>query len=82
MSPRVAEQYEMQMYVYAMAAERALGQPPAELVLHFLRPGIEHVFPWNDAARQRAIEMVNEAIASHQSSESRRIAVQAVPLTP
>ena len=36
-----------------MAAERALGQSPTELVLHFLRPGVEHVIPWNDAARTR-----------------------------
>ena len=62
-SSAYAKRYEMQLYVYAMAAERALGQSPAELVLHFLRPGVEHVFPWNDAARTRAIEMVNEAIA-------------------
>lgn len=60
---REAQQYELQLYVYAMAAERALGKSPVELVLHFLRPGIEHVFPWNDAARQQAIDMLNQAIA-------------------
>jgi ATP-dependent helicase/nuclease subunit A len=60
--PRIAKRYEMQLYVYAMAAERALGQPPVELALHFLRPGTQHVFPWNVAARRRAIEMVNQAI--------------------
>ena len=43
--PRVAARYAMQMYVYAMAAERALGQPVAELTLHFLRPGVTHDFP-------------------------------------
>ncbi len=62
---RLARQYEMQMYVYALAAERALGEPPAELALYFLRPGAEHIFPWNDAARRRAEELVNQAIASH-----------------
>jgi ATP-dependent helicase/nuclease subunit A len=60
--PRVARQYEMQLYVYAIAAERALGVPPVELALHFLRPGVEHVFPWNEDARRRAVEMVNNAI--------------------
>jgi ATP-dependent exoDNAse (exonuclease V) beta subunit len=60
--PRVAKRYEMQLYVYAIAAERALGQPPVELTLHFLRPGAEHVFPWNDTARRRAIDLVNESI--------------------
>ena len=43
----------MQLYVYAMAAEQALGTPPTELVLQLLRPGIEHMFPWNDTARRR-----------------------------
>ena len=37
--PKKPQQYEMQLYVYAMAAERALGASPTELVLHFLRPG-------------------------------------------
>jgi ATP-dependent exoDNAse (exonuclease V) beta subunit len=62
--PRVAAQYEMQMLVYALAAERALGEAPVELALHFLRPGVEHVFPWNDAARRRGIELVNAALAA------------------
>jgi len=59
---RLARQYEMQMYVYALAAERALGRPPIELALQFLRPGVEHIFPWNDAARDRAYDLVNNAI--------------------
>jgi ATP-dependent helicase/nuclease subunit A len=67
---RLAKQYEMQMYVYALAAERALGQPPAELALHFLRPGVEHVFPWNDAARRGAVELVNLAITAATMLES------------
>jgi ATP-dependent helicase/nuclease subunit A len=60
--PRLAKQYEMQMYVYALAAERALGRPPAELALHFLRPGVEHVFLWDGAARKRAKILVQNAI--------------------
>jgi hypothetical protein len=59
---RTAKDYELQLYVYAMAAEKALGASPIELVLELLRPGAEHVFAWNDAARERAIKMVNEAI--------------------
>jgi ATP-dependent helicase/nuclease subunit A len=65
--PRAAERYVMQLYVYAMAAERALGEPPAKLVLHFLRPGTEHTFEWNDVARRKATEMVNDAIASERT---------------
>jgi ATP-dependent helicase/nuclease subunit A len=62
--PRVASRYAMQMHVYAMAAERALGEPIAELTLHFLRPGVSHVIPWDDAARREAVKIVNEAIAA------------------
>ena len=58
----VAAGYEMQMLVYALAAERILGHPPEELTLYFLRPGVEHRFSWDDAARQRAVTMVNEAM--------------------
>jgi ATP-dependent helicase/nuclease subunit A len=60
--PFLALQYELQLYVYAMVAEDALGKAPTELVLHFLRPGVEHTFAWNKAARSRATEMLNEAI--------------------
>jgi ATP-dependent helicase/nuclease subunit A len=66
---RLAKQYEMQMYVYALAAERALGQPPADLALYFLRPGTEHVFQWNAAARRAATELVQSAIDRLRSSE-------------
>jgi ATP-dependent helicase/nuclease subunit A len=58
------EPYEMQMLLYALAFERAVGKPPAELVLHFLRTGTEHVFDWNDAARKRCIQLVNDAMKS------------------
>jgi len=57
-----AKAYEMQLYVYAMAAEQILGVAPAELVLHFLKPGAEHKFAWNDRARRRAVELVNNGI--------------------
>jgi hypothetical protein len=57
------KKYELQLYVYAMAAEQALGKSPKELVLELLRPGIEHKIAWNDIARQQAITVVNEAIA-------------------
>jgi ATP-dependent helicase/nuclease subunit A len=59
---REARRYEMQLYVYAMAVESALGRSPKTLVLHFLRPGVEHVFSWNKAARRRALEMVSDSI--------------------
>ena len=54
--------YEMQMYVYALAVERILGEAPAELTLCFLRPALEHHFPWDAGSRRRAAAMVDEAI--------------------
>jgi hypothetical protein len=54
--------YAMQMLVYGLAAERILGSPPASLTLHFLRNGAEHQFAWNDDARRKAIEMVDQGI--------------------
>ncbi len=57
-----AGKYEMQMLVYALAAEKILKQPPAELVLCFLRPGLEFQFPWNGETRKRAMEMVNQCL--------------------
>ncbi len=60
-----AAAYEMQMFVYALAAETILKSPPVELALCFLRPGLEHHFDWNDAARQRVVELVEQAINSY-----------------
>lgn len=71
--PHAARQYEMQLYVYAMAAERALGVAPVELVLHFLRPGVEHTFAWNEVARRQVGEMVNNAIERMVADE--RVAI-------
>jgi ATP-dependent helicase/nuclease subunit A len=61
---REAKRYEMQVLLYAMALERGLGEPPVELALHFLRPGVEHIFKWNDAARKRCVQLVDEAMNS------------------
>ncbi len=61
---RESRQYELQLHVYAIAIERTLGYSPKELVLHFLRPGVEHKIPWNDAARTQAVKQVTDAIHS------------------
>ena len=54
--------YEMQMLLYGLAAETILSSPPAELVLCFLRPGLEHPFAWNATARKKAVRLVNRAL--------------------
>lgn len=59
---RVAADYEMQMLVYALAVEKILGTSPVELVLHFLREGLEYKFPWNTAARDRVIKTIGQAL--------------------
>ncbi|HUT90211.1 MAG TPA: UvrD-helicase domain-containing protein [Thermoguttaceae bacterium] len=60
----VAAGYEMQMLLYALAIERILGEPPGDLVLHFLRLAAEHHFAWDDAARGRVMDLVNRSLAA------------------
>jgi ATP-dependent helicase/nuclease subunit A len=62
--PTLSGRYALQLSMYALAAERVLGQPPLELVLYFMQPGKEHVVPWNDEARHCTIEQLNKAIAT------------------
>ncbi|HEV3136822.1 MAG TPA: PD-(D/E)XK nuclease family protein, partial [Pirellulales bacterium] len=59
-----AAAYEMQMLVYALASERILGVSPKSLTLHFLRTGAEHPFAWDDDARKRVVQLVNDGIAA------------------
>ena len=40
------------------------GRWPMSLTLHFLRPGLEHAFVWNETARRQAIELVDRAITA------------------
>lgn len=62
-----AEPYRLQLYVYALAVEQATGRSPTELCLHFLRPGIEVLFDWNEAARVETQKLVDQAIAGVRS---------------
>jgi ATP-dependent helicase/nuclease subunit A len=57
-----ARPYEMQMLLYALAVEQILGRAPEELALCFLRPGQEFFFAWDEAARRRAVELIETAI--------------------
>ena len=60
---QAASAYEMQMLVYALAAQRILGEPPVEIALHFLRPGLEYEFQWNEQSRRRVMELVDTRIS-------------------
>ena len=59
-----AAPYEMQMYVYTLAAEQALGESLGESTLVFLRPGVEHQFQFDAEARERMHKQVDQAIAA------------------
>src|SRR5262249_54073898 len=64
----IAQRYDLQLYVYSLAAERALGTAPTELVLELLRPGIEHIIPWNEKTRAAAIEQIDSALTTTNAS--------------
>lgn len=58
----LAEKYALQMFVYRLACERALGVAPVETVLHFLRPGEEKSLTWEDAQHAAAVDQLSRAI--------------------
>ncbi len=62
--PQTAERYAMQMFVYSLACEQALGVAPVESVLHFLRPATEFVFQGTDAERAAMSEQIDQAMLS------------------
>jgi ATP-dependent helicase/nuclease subunit A len=61
----IASRYEMQMLVYGLAAEAALGQRVESLALYFLRAGAAYTFQLDESARRRAVTLVNQAIARY-----------------
>ena len=64
--PAVAAGYEMQMLLYALAAEKVLGEPPAEMVLHFMRLGVDFSFSYSAAAVRQMVEEVSPIIGNSQ----------------
>jgi ATP-dependent exoDNAse (exonuclease V) beta subunit len=58
----VASAYELQLQVYALAIEQALGVSPRELVLWFLDVDEEYPVAWSDDVRARCIDIVSMAI--------------------
>jgi ATP-dependent helicase/nuclease subunit A len=60
--PAAAAAYEMQMLVYALAAEQSLRCPLASVDLHFLRPGVDFSYQLDAAARRRLEMMVNQRL--------------------
>ncbi len=66
--PEAGEAYRLQMSVYALAIEQSLGVQPVALDVHFLRPGVEASFAWDDDARAAAIDAIDEAIQQVRTS--------------
>jgi ATP-dependent helicase/nuclease subunit A len=60
----VANQYELQLLVYTLAIEQALGEPPAEVALLLLDDGREHSFKWVDSDRRKGLRQIDAAMAS------------------
>lgn len=60
----LARKYELQMLVYALACERALGVPLAECVLQSLDSGGEKAFTWDAAARRSGADRITAAMQS------------------
>lgn len=61
--PALAARYELQMLVYGEAVSRIFKELPAELVLVFLRPGVEWAIRFDDEARARARREIDAALA-------------------
>ncbi len=59
----VANQYELQLLVYTLAIEQALGEPPAEVALLLLDDGREHSFKWVDSDRKKGLRQIDAAMA-------------------
>ncbi|MCG8448508.1 MAG: UvrD-helicase domain-containing protein, partial [Pirellulales bacterium] len=62
--PVAAEHYAMQMFVYSLACQRALGCAPVESVLCFLKAGAEFRFDWDAQARTELTSQLQLAIDS------------------
>jgi ATP-dependent helicase/nuclease subunit A len=68
----VANQYELQLLVYTLAIEQALGESPAEVALVLLDAGAERRFNWDAKSRQPRLKQINDAIAKLLASPERK----------
>jgi len=68
-----AGRYELQMLLYALAASRHVGNPPADAALYFLRPAAAHVFEVTtaalDAVRSRLAALAAELISARRAGK-------------
>jgi ATP-dependent exoDNAse (exonuclease V) beta subunit len=60
--PASAQEYEMQMFVYALACERAFGIRPRDIAVCFLRPGMDFKFQWNESQIVELTSRIDRAV--------------------
>lgn len=58
----LAERYELQMLIYALACEQALGESLQECTLVALASGGEHGYRRDAEARRSSVERINRAM--------------------
>ena len=72
-----AGNYELQMLVYSIAADRHLDGPIADASLYFLRPAREHTFTIDPAAlqtaRDRLAALTEDLITSRRTNQFERV---------
>jgi ATP-dependent helicase/nuclease subunit A len=56
------DRYEPQLFVYALAAEEALGAPLQSVTLVLLEAGAEHVYRWSAAQRRALVQRIEQAL--------------------
>jgi ATP-dependent helicase/nuclease subunit A len=65
-----AARLEMQLLMYTLACEQALGAPPAECTIVFLAAGQEHSLQWDAAARELGVARIAAAMEALTCGES------------
>jgi hypothetical protein len=60
----------MQILVYSLACERALGEPLEVCALELLHPGLEYAFVWDGETVERGMARVTAAIEALIAAEA------------
>ena len=65
--PNAAKAYQLQMYVYWLACQQALGVKPVEGVIHFLQPQTEFVCEFDDSQSAEWAAQITRMIEKERS---------------
>ncbi|MDW8079076.1 MAG: UvrD-helicase domain-containing protein [Thermoguttaceae bacterium] len=61
--------YQLQLEIYGVAAEYALGTPPAAVILYFLRPGRDFRLAWSDEVRKQAVQKIDALLSGYLTGQ-------------